>query len=80
MECNNYEFCVGNEVETVDGMVGKIVSICHCERCAKRGFFEPKWETPDGEYSAYITVYQANHDFPSYRRIGKYTWNRDVDE
>ena len=80
MECNNYEFCVGDEVETVDGMVGKIVSICHCERCAERGFFEPKWETSDGEYSDYITVNQANWGFPYYRRIGKYVWNHDTDE
>ena len=80
MECNNYEFCVGDEVETVDGMVGKIVSICHCERCAERGFFEPKWETSDGEYSDYITVNQANRGFPYYRRIGKYVWNHDTDE
>ena len=80
MECNNYEFCVGDEVEAVDGMVGKIVSICHCERCAERGFFEPKWETTDGEYSDYITVNQANRGFPYYRRIGKYVWNHDTDE
>ena len=80
MKDNNYEFCVGDEVETVDGMVGKIVSICHCERCAERGFFEPKWETSDGEYSDYITVNQANWGFPYYRRIGKYVWNHDTDE
>lgn len=80
MKDNNYEFRVGDEVETVDGMVGKIVSICHCEKCAERGFFEPKWETLDRKYSDYITVYQANYGFPGYRRIGKYVWNRGVDE
>lgn len=80
MKDNNYEFRVGDEVETVDGMSGKIVSICHCERCAERGFFEPRWETSDGEYSDYITVNQANRGFPYYRRIGKYVWNHDTDE
>lgn len=80
MKDNNYEFCVGDEVETVDGTVGKIVSICHCERCAKRGFFELRWETPDGKYSDYITVNQANWGFPYYRRIGKYVWDHDTDE
>lgn len=80
MKDNNYEFRVGDEVETVDGMSGKIVSICHCERCAERGFFEPKWETLDGEYSDYITVNQANWGFPYYRRIGKYVWNHDTNE
>ena len=80
MKDNNYEFRVGDEVETVDGMSGKIVSICHCERCAERGFFEPRWETLDGEYSDYITVNQANRGFPYYRRIGKYVWNHDVNE
>lgn len=80
MQCNNYEFRVGDEVETVDGMIGKIVSICHCERCAERGFFEPQWETTDGKYSDYITVNQANWGFPYYRRIGKYVWNHDTDE
>ena len=80
MKDNNYEFRVGDEVETVDGMSGKIVSICHCERCAERGFFEPKWETLDGKYSDYITVNQANRGFPYYRRIGKYVWNHDANE
>lgn len=80
MKDNNYEFRVGDEVETVDGMSGKIISICHCERCAERGFFEPRWETPDGKYSDYITVNQANWGFPYYRRIGKYVWNHDADE
>lgn len=80
MKDNNYEFRVGDEVETIDGMVGKIVSICHCEKCAERGFFEPRWETPDGKYSDYITVYQKNCCFPDYRRIGKYVWNHETDE
>ena len=80
MKDNNYEFRVGDEVETIDGMSGKIVSICHCERCAERGFFEPIWETSDGEYSDYITVNQANRGFPYYRRIGKYVWNHDANE
>lgn len=35
MKNNNYEFHVGDEVETIDGIDGKIVSICHCERCAE---------------------------------------------
>ena len=80
MKDNNYEFRVGDEVETIDGMSGKIVSICHCERCAERGFFEPRWETLDGKYSDYITVNQANRGFPYYRRIGKYVWNHDANE
>lgn len=80
MKDNNYEFRVGDEVETVDGMSGKIVSICRCERCAERGFFEPRWETSDGKDSDYITVNQVNWGFPYYRRIGKYVWNHDADE
>lgn len=80
MKDNNYEFRVGDEVETVDGTVGKIVGICHCEKCAERGFFEPKWETSDGKYSDYITVNQVNWGFPLYRRIGKYVWNHETDE
>lgn len=80
MKDDNYEFRVGDEVETVDGMSGKIVSICHCERCAERGFFEPRWETSDGKYSDYITVNQANWGFPYYRRIGKCVWNHDANE
>lgn len=80
MKDNNYEFHVGDEVETIDGMVGKIVGICHCEKCAERGFFEPKWETPDGKYSNYITVNQVNWGLPYYRRIGKYVWDHDTNE
>ena len=80
MKDDNYEFHVGDKVETIDGMVGKIVSICRCERCAERGFFEPRWETSDGKDSDYITVNQVNWGFPYYRRIGKYVWNHDADE
>lgn len=80
MKDKNYEFHVGDEVETADGTIGKIVSICHCERCAERGFFEPRWETPDGKDSDYITVNQVNWGLPLYRRIGKYVWDHDTDE
>ena len=31
----------GDFVETVDGRVGYIKSICRCEKCRERGFYEP---------------------------------------
>ena len=36
-------FNIGDEVITYDGRKGKIVDICHCEGCKRRGFYEPKF-------------------------------------
>lgn len=79
MKDNNYEFRVGDEVETVDGMSGKIVSICHCERCAERGFFEPKWETLDGKYYEVFAHQVALHQL-LYRKLLKFAYENEYND
>lgn len=75
MKKYNYSRCcvgfdLGDEVETMDGTIGKITFICPCERCAERGFFDVTWETMDGEYSGCIDADEVNDGLPHYRRIG----------
>lgn len=63
-------FDLGDEVETIDGKIGKITFICPCEKCAERGFFDVSWETADGKYSGCIDAEEVNAGLPHYRRIG----------
>ena len=63
-------FDLGDEVETIDGKIGKITFICPCEKCAERGFFDVSWETTDGKYSGCIDAEEVNAGLPHYRRIG----------
>ena len=66
-----YEFHVGDYVEDVTGRVGYIQSICQCEQCKARGFYEPFVLYTDGN-SDCITVYEYEKGFPGYKRIGQY--------
>lgn len=61
----------GDFVETVDGRVGYIKSICRCEKCRERGFYEPTVHFTDGEED-YITKYEAENGFKGYKRIGRW--------
>ena len=62
-------FKVGDEVITSDGRVGVIKSICDCERCKERGFFEPTIKMDDGA-TKYITISDKEDGFESYYQIG----------
>ena len=42
------QFREGDFVENSDGKIGYISSICHCDECKKRGFFEPTITYSDG--------------------------------
>lgn len=42
------QFHEGDFVESSDGKIGYISSICHCDECKKRGFFEPTITYSDG--------------------------------
>lgn len=66
-----YDFRVGDYVEDVTGRVGYIQSICQCEQCKARGFYEPFVLYTDGN-SDYITAYEYENGFPGYKRIGQY--------
>lgn len=61
----------GDFVETVDGRVGYIKSICRCEKCRERGFYEPIVHFTDGEEDC-ITKYEAENGFNGYKRIGRW--------
>lgn len=61
----------GDFVETVDGRVGYIKSICWCEKCRERGFYEPTVHFTDGEEDC-ITKYKAENGFKGYKRIGRW--------
>lgn len=61
----------GDFVETVDGRVGYIKSICRCEKCRERGFYEPIVHFTDGEEDC-ITKYEAENGFKGYKRIGRW--------
>lgn len=61
----------GDFVETVDGRVGYIKSICRCEKCRERGFCEPIVHFTDGEEDC-ITKYEAENGFKGYKRIGRW--------
>lgn len=82
-----YDFKVGDEVITSTGQVGIIESICDCERCKKRGFYEPSVSLIHGVYDIYITDNDKENGFSSFYEIGKYKFgnidkdsiNRDIE-
>ena len=67
-----YDFKVGDEVITSTGQVGVIESICDCDRCKERGFYEPKVKLVHGVYDIYITDNDKNNSFSNFYKIGKY--------
>ena len=38
------DFKIGDEVITSTGEIGRIVGICTCDLCKRRGFYEPRVE------------------------------------
>ena len=70
-----YEFHVGDYVEDVTGRTGYINSICQCKHCEERGFYEPHVIYNNGDCD-YITVYECEKGFPSYKRIGQYEFTK----
>ena len=86
IELLRYTFKVGDKVITDDGRTGTITSICDCERCKKRGFYEP--EVDFGEYTDYIMISDKEDGFKSYYQIGNRVFgnldeesvNKELDE
>lgn len=70
-----YEFHVGDYVEDVTGRIGYINSICQCEYCKARGFYEPRVTYTDGDKD-YITAYEYERGLPHYKRIGQYDFTK----
>lgn len=65
-----FGFKVGDQVITDDGRVGIIESICDCERCKKRGFYEPNVKTTIGNTGIWITDTDKRNGFLSFYKIG----------
>ena len=63
------QFHEGDYVENSDGKIGYISSICHCDECRKRGFFEPTITYSDGT-TDYISNYSVKTVSSDYKQIG----------
>ena len=63
------QFHEGDYVENSDGKIGYISSICHCDECKKRGFFEPTITYSDGT-TDYISNYSVKIVWCDYKQIG----------
>ena len=63
-------FNIGDEVITSDGRKGKIVDICHCEECERRGFYELKVLYDEDDEAEYITNDDKERNFCDFYKIG----------
>ena len=63
------QFHEGDFVENNDGKIGYISSICHCDNCKNRGFFEPTITYTDGT-TDYISNYSVKSVPFDYKQIG----------
>lgn len=70
IELLRYTFKVGDKVIADDGRTGTIVEICTCDRCKKRGFYEPKVQMDIGVYQIWITDTDKKNGFMSFYQIG----------
>ena len=63
-------FKVGDQVITDDGRVGVIESICDCEHCKERGFYEPQVKMEIGDSQIWITDTDKRNGFINFYKIG----------
>ena len=63
------QFHEGDFVENSNGKIGYISSICHCDKCKERGFFEPTITYSDGT-TDYISNYSVKTVSSDYKQIG----------
>jgi uncharacterized coiled-coil protein SlyX len=61
----------GDKVITADGRVGRVTSVCDCEACAVRGFFEATYEIKGDPEKHDIMISQYQQGFPDFYLIGK---------
>lgn len=74
-------FKTGDEVITSTGEIGRIVDICTCDLCKRRGFYEPQVEFTIGGAARYISNNDKKDNFRSFYKIGdKVFGNIDEDE
>lgn len=70
IELLRYTFRVGDKVITDDGRIGTITDICTCDKCKKRGFYEPKVQMDIGVCQIWITDMDKKNGFRSFYQIG----------
>ena len=70
IELLHHTFKVGDKVITDDGRIGTIRSICDCDRCKQRRFYEPKVEMKIGVNQIWITDTDKENGFRSFYQIG----------
>lgn len=68
-----YDFKVGDTVITSTGQTGSIKSVCRCEECKKRGFYELKVKITNGiDDEIDVTINDRKSGFEKFYKIGKY--------
>ena len=72
-------FKVGDQVITDDGHVGVIESICDCNSCKERGFYEPQVKMEIGDSQIWITDTDKRNGFNNFYKIGDRVFG-NVDE
>lgn len=76
---DNIEFHEGDFVQRKDGTTGYVESVCHCDECLNRGFFEPTIKYLNGE-TEYLTNYDVNNIPKYYIQIGTHIFSKSVPE
>ena len=72
-------FKVGDTVITKDGRYGVIESICDCDNCKERGFYEPRVKMKFGEDQIWITDTDKRNGFNNFYKIGNQVFG-NIDE
>jgi len=70
---------VNDIVIDVYGNIGKITSFCNCDKCKKRGFYEPQIECINNDIYIYMTDYDYEHGFNMFYRIGDKIYPEHLD-
>ena len=76
---DNIEFHEGDFVQRKDGATGYVDSVCHCDECLKRGFFEPTIKYLNGE-TEYLSNYDVNNIPECYIQIGTHIFSKSIPE
>ena len=72
---DRYKFTEGDVVITTSGEKGKIINICKCSQCERRGFYEPIWVVEGINERRYISIDDARSHFKGFYQIGEYRFD-----